>query len=201
MCTCESENKPREGSNPPALPWRCIPSKLLSLTLARVFYALLCLSHDYSRSTKFWVKICVLFLSICSDLSLHFNFLHVEEGLRQTSRFSYLRRTHESQRTVRGNYDEVNKTCFTAYFGKSYEKAVSFYEKKSLSASGLFAAKKVLLITIIIISRRIGTDKAFTIEVEGLKIISKTKSLLDHVFKFLVHQSATRFHLVSAFGD
>ena len=56
---------------------------------------------------------------------------------------------------------------------------------------------KILLITIIIISRHIGTDKAFTIEVEGLKITSKTKSLLE----FLVHQFATRFHLVSAFGD
>lgn len=72
------------------------PSYEVSRAWARVFYALLCLSHDYSRSTKFWVKICVLFLSICSDLSLHFNFLYVEEGLRQTSRFSYLRRTHGS---------------------------------------------------------------------------------------------------------
>lgn len=72
------------------------PCYKVSRAWARVFYALLCLSHDYSRSTKFWVKICVLFLSICSDLSLHFNFLYVEEGLRQTSRFSYLRRTHGS---------------------------------------------------------------------------------------------------------
>lgn len=70
----------------------------LSLVCVRVFCALFCLSQDYSRSIKFWVKICVLILTICSDLSLDFNVLYVEEGLRQTSPFSYLRRTEVWER-------------------------------------------------------------------------------------------------------
>ena len=70
----------------------------------------------------------------------------------------------------------------------------------------IIRSKKVLLLAIIIISRRIGTEKAFTIAVEGLKITSKealkfSGIRLDHVLKYLVHQFATRFHLVSAFGD